>query len=167
MNIADIRLMYDYNNWANRLLLEKSELVTPEQFGAQTNHSFGSLHGTLLHTLDTEWSWRILLDKGEFVDEMKVEEFQTLAAVRARWEADEQAWDEYLSRLTDADMLNNVHYDLPEGGFRDRVLWHCLWHVVNHGMQHRAEAAHLLTQYGQSPGGLDFTRYMNIRNGVE
>jgi len=40
-------------------------------------------------------------------------------------------------------------------------LWHCLWHVVNHGTQHRSEAAALLTRFNQSPGDLDFTVFMN------
>jgi len=30
-------------------------------------------------------------------------------------------------------------------------------------MQHRSEAANLLTTYGQSPGDLDFTRWLNER----
>ncbi len=42
-----------------------------------------------------------------------------------------------------------------------RVLWHCLLHVVNHGTQHRSEAAAILTGYGYSPGGLDFTMFLN------
>jgi uncharacterized damage-inducible protein DinB len=43
------------------------------------------------------------------------------------------------------------------------VLWHCLVHVVNHGTQHRSEAALLLTNDGQSPGDLDFTLFLNSR----
>jgi len=166
MNLSDIRLMYDYNQWANGLILAKSALVTAEQFNAPTTHSWGSLRGTLIHTLDTEYGWRVLCDQGELSFDMKPEDLPTLEAVKARWDEENAAWDEYLSRLTDADMDNIVRYKIPEG-VRERVLWHCLWHVVNHGMQHRAEAAHLLTQYGQSPGNLDFTVYMNIRNGIE
>src|SRR5438552_7817961 len=50
---------------------------------------------------------------------------------------------------------------IPGGIVRERVLWHCLFHLVNHGTQHRSEAAALLTGYGQSPGGLDFTALLN------
>jgi uncharacterized damage-inducible protein DinB len=164
MNLTDIQLLFEYNNWANHLILTKGAQVTPEQFVAPTTHSFGSLHATLVHTLDSEWSWRIALETGEWnLEEMKPEDYPAIESVLARWSEEEAAWNAYLSRLTDADMTRIVRYDLPEGGFRERVIWHCLYHVVNHGMQHRSEAAHMLTQYGQSPGGLDFTRFLNDR----
>ncbi|MCB0024762.1 MAG: hypothetical protein KDD91_17125, partial [Caldilinea sp.] len=48
-----------------------------------------------------------------------------------------------------------------EGGrMRERVRWHCLLHVVNHGTYHRGETAALLTGLGHSPGELDFTVYL-------
>jgi uncharacterized damage-inducible protein DinB len=34
-------------------------------------------------------------------------------------------------------------------------------HVVNHGTHHRSGAAAILTDYGHSPGGLDFTAFLN------
>ena len=164
MNRADIQLMYEYNDWANSLILATSAQVTPEQFVAPTTHSFPSLRATLVHTLDAEWSWRILLTTSQVsLDELKPEDFPTIEAVQARWDEEQAAWHTYLDSLTDADMTRIVHYDLPEGGYRDRVLWHCLYHVVNHGMQHRSEAAHMLTQYEQSPGDLDFTRFLSQR----
>ncbi len=166
MKIEDIRLLYDYNQWANERILTKSAEVTPAQFDAPTTYSWGSLRGTLVHTLDTEFGWRVLVQTNAWTADLKPEALPTLAAVKTRWDEENAAWDAYLSRLTDADMTHVVRYEIPEG-VRERVLWHCLWHVVNHGMQHRSEAAQMLTDYGHSPGNLDFTVYMNIRNGIE
>ena len=45
-----------------------------------------------------------------------------------------------------------------EGGVS---LWQALAHVVNHGTQHRAEAAALLTTVGCSPGDLDMIDYID------
>ncbi|MEO8397513.1 MAG: DinB family protein [Chloroflexota bacterium] len=164
MNLSDIQLMYEYNNWANHVILAKSAEVTPEQFVAPTTHSFGSLRGTIVHTLDAEWSWRVRLQANEDVEELKPEDFPTIESVRQRWQEEEAAWGAYLGGLSDADMPRIISYAIP-GGTRERVLWHCLYHVVNHGMQHRSEAAHMLTQYEQSPGGLDFTLFLNTRTG--
>jgi len=162
MNLADIQLIYEYNNWANGLILAKSAEVTPEQFVAPTTHSFPSLRATLVHTLDAEWSWRMRLQADEDVEELKHEDYPTIESVRQRWDEEEAAWSAYLNGLTDDNLSGIVRYSIPNG-YRERVLWHCLYHVVNHGMQHRSEAAHMLTQYGQSPGGLDFTRFLNER----
>jgi uncharacterized damage-inducible protein DinB len=72
----------------------------------------------------------------------------------------------YLNSLHDSDMEKIVRYEIPEG-LRERVLWHCLVHVVNHGTQHRSEAAAMLTSFGHSPEGIDFTRFLNQRAGLE
>lgn len=164
MHIADIRLMFEYNTWANRLILAHSALVTPEQFSAPTTHSFGSLHGTLVHILDSEFGWRRIIETGKAgFDEITPADVPTVEAVRERWDAEDAAWLAYLGQLSDADMGRVIRYELPEGGVRARVLWHCLYHVVNHGTQHRSEAAHMLTQYHQSPGDIDFTLFLRQR----
>jgi uncharacterized damage-inducible protein DinB len=38
-------------------------------------------------------------------------------------------------------------------------VWQMLVHVVNHGTQHRSEAAALLSAEGRSPGELDMINY--------
>lgn len=91
MNMQDIRDMYDYNYWANRRLLGMAEKVTPEQFIAPSSQSSGSLRGTLVHTLDAEWSWRLLLQGQGFQPELNAADFPTVAAVRQRWQEEEQA----------------------------------------------------------------------------
>jgi uncharacterized damage-inducible protein DinB len=87
--------------------------------------------------------------------------FPTVDVVEQRWNAEERAMRDYLAHLTDDNLTAYVRYTTPEGDKRERVLWHCLLHVVNHGTQHRSEAAAILTGYGSSPGDLDFTVFLN------
>ena len=163
MNIRDILTIYDYNYWANRRILAASAQVSPERFLAPATHSFGSLRGTLAHTLDGERAWRMLYQHQtlDYFGAMKEAAFPTFAMLQQRWNEEERAMRDYLAQLTDANMTDYVRYTVPEGHKRERLLWHCLWHVVNHGTQHRSEAAVILTEYGSSPGELDFTAFLN------
>lgn len=163
MNRQDLLLLYDYNYWVTHQILTASAQVSPEQFQAAPRHSFGSLRGTLVHTLDAETAWRMLCQHNtlDFFDQLTAEMFPTVEGLAQRWQAEEHAMRDYLTRLTEADLATYVRYTTPEGARRERVLWHCLWHVVNHGTQHRSEAAAILTDYGASPGELDFTVFLN------
>ncbi|MBZ0280081.1 MAG: DinB family protein [Anaerolineae bacterium] len=163
MNKQDIREIYEYNYWANYLLLDMTEKVTPEQFVTPSSHSFSSLQGTLVHILDAEWGWRVLLQSQGSTPLLKAEDFPTVDVLRQRWQEEEKAMWDYINRLSDEDLMGIVRYPGDEDVTRERVLWHCLFHVINHGMQHRSEAANLLTTYGQSPGEIDFTVFLNER----
>jgi uncharacterized damage-inducible protein DinB len=92
---------------------------------------------------------------------LKEADFPTCDLVEQRWNKEEQAMRKYLALLTDEDLTDYIRYTTPEGAKRERLLWHCLLHVVNHGTQHRSEAAVILTEYGCSPGELDFTAFLN------
>jgi uncharacterized damage-inducible protein DinB len=163
VNIRDILTLYDYNYWANRQILAASAHVSTEQFVAPTAHSFGSLRGTLVHTLDGERAWRMLYQHQTlaYFGMMEEDAFPSLDVLEQHWNQEERAMRDYLAQLTDDDMTDYVRYTVPEGHKRERLLWHCLWHVVNHGTQHRSEAAAILTEHGCSPGELDFTAFLN------
>lgn len=163
MNIRDIQTIYAYNDWANQRILAAAAQVSQEQFTAPAPHSYGSLRGSIVHTLDAEYAWRMLLQHKtlDHFRELKEDDFPTVDALVGRWREEERARRAWLVTLTDADVEGTIRYTTPEGGTRERVLWHCLWHVVNHGTQHRSEAAAILSEYGYSPGGLDFTAFLN------
>ena len=162
MNIQDILLIYDYNYWANKRILTSAKKVTQEQFLAPAEFPYGGPRGTLVHILETEWAWRVRYEgHADETGELLETEFPSLAAVEARWKEEESAMRAYLAGLRDEDLEKGITYPIEAGKTRTRILWHCLVHVVNHGTQHRSEAAALLTRYGQSPGDLDFTVFLN------
>lgn len=163
MNIRDILTLYDYNYWATRRILAASVDLRPEQFLIPTMHSFGSLRGTLVHTLDSECAWRMLCQHQTLAYFGAIEEavFPTFDMLEQRWNEEERAMRDYLAHLADEDLAEYVRYTTQDGDERERLLWHCLFQVVNHGTQHRSEAATILTDYGHSPGELDFTAFLN------
>src|SRR5262245_34566564 len=85
----------------------------------------------------------------------------TVDVVEQRWKEEERAMCDELARLSDDDLTDYVGYTTPEGEKRERLLWHCLVHVVKDETQHHSQAAAILRGYGHSPGGLDFTLVLN------
>ncbi len=172
MNGEDVKLLFGFNYWANHRILDTAAKVSPEQYAAPTELGLGykSLRGTMIHLMEAEWSWRLRwetflrapLSKNASDDKDLTEaDFPTLAALRDRWVEEESAMWAYLAARTDAEINGIIRYPLPSGGVRERVLWHSFVHLVNHGTQHRSEAAALLTMYNQSPGELDFNGFLN------
>ena len=157
MKPAEIGTMYDYNYWANERILGTASTISQETFIAPSGFPRGSLRGTLLHILDAEFGWRMLLQHGTEEPDLAESDFPTLASIRSRWRDEEAAMRAYIGELSEQALETVVRYTNPQGAKRERVLWHCLYHLVNHGTQHRSEAAAILTEHGSSPGDIDFS----------
>lgn len=86
MQRQDMLTLYDYNYLGDGTDFSRSEQVSPEQFLASTNHSHGSLRGTLVHTLDTEYGWRMLCQHNILTPDMHAADFPALDALTQRWQ---------------------------------------------------------------------------------
>ena len=163
MNIRDIHFLFEYNYWANKKILTAGAGVAPEQFIAPASFPFGGLRGTLVHLVDGERLWRVLFETQIVTEDQDLVEtdFPTFESLEKQFRDEEELMRGYLNRLTDEDMDGHLRYTTTSGIQRDRIMWHCFVHLVNHGTQHRSEAAALLTDYGHSPGDLDFTVFLN------
>ena len=172
MKIDEIKLLCDYNDWADARLLAACTRVSLEQYTALTPYGHGGLRATMVHILDNIWQQRITLQgyyKEPLADEaaydateLHEDAFPTLAVLRERWLIEQQEMRAYLDTLTEETLNGTIRYVIP-GAMRERVVWHILLDVIIHATQHRSEAAALLTGYGQSPGDFDFTMFMNER----
>ncbi len=142
MNKADIQLLFEYDAWAWQRVLAQAARLTPEQYVAPAPTPQGSLRGTLVHGLSAERTWLLRWQGESPAALLREEDVPTYAALAAAWEA------------------ATLQYKTTKGAPMTNVLWQIIAHVVNHGTQHRSEAAMILTQYGYSPGDLDFIVFL-------
>ena len=156
MTADEIRILFDYSYWATERILRTALLVTPEQFNAPNTSSHGSLRGTLFHTMTAQITWRTRLERVPPPVEMPCATPQELKDV---WAAEEARLRAYLQTLGDADLSASVSYKNSKGVPFEEPLWQILMHMLNHGTQHRAEAAAMLTDFNHSPGDVDMILY--------
>src|SRR5260370_21641458 len=86
MDLAEVRELFTYNAWANRVFFDALGAVPSESYVRDLKSSHGGLHGTLCHIVWAEELWlsRWLAQPGPAVAQGK--DLPTLAAARARWE---------------------------------------------------------------------------------
>lgn len=157
MRVDDMRLQFDFYYWATAKILEQVEQLTAEQFVAPPALGERSVRELLAHLLDVEVSWREGWRTGTQrgnVPYIEAGEFANAVELAERWRIEELVLRESLDNLNDADL------DQPfiDGAEFDAV-WKVMQHVLYEGMQHRSEAAMLLTGLGYSPGDLTFAGF--------
>lgn len=161
MRIDEIRLLFDYNYWANGKILTAAATLESTQFTEPLVAAHPPIRDTLIHALDAEYGWRLLLQHGQSSPVLHPSDFPSVAALVTRWRDEEREMRAYLAALDDDAVSAVTTYASDSGEPRERSLWHALIHVVNHGTQHRSEAALMLTIVGSSPGELDVMVFLS------
>jgi len=160
VNKNDIQLLYRYNAWANARILNAAAKVTHDQFTAPATFPHGGLHSTLTHVLSAEWIWRRRWEGISPPAVLKPEEFRTLEALCDRWQAEERNLITFIESVPEEKLQSYFDYRTTKGQPMRNILWQVMLHVVNHGTQHRSEAAALLTDCGHSPGDIDLIVFL-------
>ena len=153
MNADDIRYLAAYDRWATVKVLDAAVGIDESTWSATNAIDERGLGGILVHQLGATQRWRNGLAETGLRPRPEREPLPTIEALRAAWEAEWSEWAAWLPTIDQA-FLDRV----DEEGV---AFWQCLAHVVNHGTQHRSEAAALLTALGHSPGDMDFTVFLN------
>jgi len=94
-----------------------------------------------------------------------VADFTSLDVVQRRWDEVCQSRRAYLESLDEAALLATIRWNRDTGPV-DLPRWQALMQCANHGTQHRAELAAMLTDFGQSPGDLDFMVFSLEQRGI-
>lgn len=161
MNREYIQTLYRYNQWANTRILDTAVKLSPEQYLAPSEHPHHYLRGVLTHILFAQWIWLKRWMGESPTTRLKPDDFPTFESLRKRWAEEEAELMRFVEEITDERLNAPFRYTSTEDVKYENLLWESMAHVVNHGMQHRSEAAAILTELGFSPGDLDlilFTR---------
>ncbi|HEX6869428.1 MAG TPA: DinB family protein [Candidatus Limnocylindrales bacterium] len=150
MTPDEVRALFAYDRWATRKVLVMLDDIPDDLWAETTAIGDRGLGGILVHHLGASQRWRNGFQDTGIEPSPEREPLPTVDELRARWEAEWVAVDAWLPTLTDG-FVTHVEEGVP--------VWQMLVHVVNHGTQHRAEAAALLTTAGRSPGELDLIVY--------
>jgi uncharacterized damage-inducible protein DinB len=147
----DIRFLFGYDRWATERILAALDDIPAEVWSRGDAVGERGLGSILVHHLGASQRWRHAIQQLEG-EPPRPEKEPLLATdeLRRRWATEWAAVDAWLPAMDDA-FLTHVE----EGA----TVWQMLAHVVNHGTQHRSEAAALLTDAGHSPGDLDMIDY--------
>jgi uncharacterized damage-inducible protein DinB len=163
MTPEEMRVLYDYNAWANRRQLEAVGKVSTEEFLRPMGSSFGSLRDTTAHIYGAESVW---LDRfqgrspGALPD---VQQFQNVAGLKEKWLEQEGRLLVFVGGLRQEDLDRVIEYKTFNFGVYRNALWQSMQHVVNHGTYHRGQVTTLLRQLGAQPVLTDLMHYYRER----
>jgi uncharacterized damage-inducible protein DinB len=156
-----IRIFSDYHTWANERILAACDGLSDAQFVAAGSASFSSIRDTLVHTMWAQWNW-LLRWRGEpNPPRFDPAAYPDVGAVRRHWAAIDGETHAFVAGLDEAALETTCRYVNSRDEPMAHPLWQLMLHQVNHGTQHRSEVAAILTEYGHSPGWMDFTVYLD------
>jgi uncharacterized damage-inducible protein DinB len=154
-----LRQLYDYHYWANHRMLTAAERLTAGQLHQQQGHSWGSVHGTLLHMMNAEWIWLWRWNGESPQAFLSPDDYPNQATLRARWDNLESEMLAFVTAQTRASLERVLTYTTTAGQARSLILWQAMAHVPNHGTHHRAELAAMLTFMNVPHPENDLNRY--------
>ena len=151
MDLAEVRELFAYNAWANRVCFDALGAVPPPAYLRDLKSSHGGLHGTLCHIVWAEELWlaRWVARPGPAVAQGK--DLATLAAARARWERVETERRGFVAAFPERRLADTVVVRPTTGGEFVHPFPQMFRHVVDHSSYHRGQLVTLLRQLGIAP----------------
>lgn len=154
-----IRLLFQYNLWADRRLLDVCASLTNEQFTRSLGSSFSSVRDTLAHLYGAEYIWNERIQGRSTATLPQGTDFPDLASVRAKLEGMDLYFIDYVSKLSQQDLDRVMRYKSVGGNEFSNPLWQSLHQLTNHGSYHRGQVVTLLRQLGVKPVSTDLIAF--------
>src|SRR6478752_420151 len=103
MDVADIRVLFGYDRWATRRVLNAAQGIAPAVWSRPEVVGERGLGGILVHALGAHARWRNAWQGRSDKPRPEREPLLSPEDLRLRWESEWGELDDYLDGLTDAD----------------------------------------------------------------
>jgi len=155
-----IHKLYAYNEWANRRVLAAATGLNDAEL-REDRAGMESIGETLRHIARAQHGWVSFWTATERTRIAELPEAGVMEAIGELFRSSRDELRMFVESL-DGSSLERTYEDTDDEGRPVTFhLWEMMVHVMNHGTQHRSEAAAALTVLGRSPGDLDFCDFID------
>jgi uncharacterized damage-inducible protein DinB len=165
MNLADIRHLFDYTEWANDLAMGAAANLSDENLRRDFGISHKSIFGTLVHMAGAEWIWWERWNgrspaKAEAWSLWSTDSCADLVALKQRWTDLVNGRTQFISKLDEERLAGELAFKLLSGDPNSMRLVDQMQHVVNHATMHRGQIVGMIRQLGIDPPATDLLFYL-------
>ena len=165
MNLAYIRRLFDYTEWATDLALDAAAKLSDENLMRDFGISHKSIFGTLVHMAGAEWIWSERWNgrspaKAEAWSKWSAESCCDVATLKERWNDLVNSRAQFMSQLDEERLTAELAFRLLNGDASSMRLIDQMQHVVNHATLHRGQVVGMIRQLGLDPPSTDLIFYL-------
>lgn len=139
--------LYDQHYWAHHRVWSCIMTLTDEQFDYELNYSRGSVRSQSVHVLLAEHMWFRYLTTG-LRPVLTEADFPKRSDIQTGYTAIEREARAYIEHLTPEELAREVHHPMAQPREYLCAVHQVLTHLVQHGLDHRAQILAGLHQFG-------------------
>jgi len=154
-----VLLLFQYNQWADRRLLDACASLSNEQFTRNLGSSFSSVRDTVVHLYGAEYVWNERIHGRSPSALISGAGFPDLASIRTKLEEMDAYYIDFVSKMTQQDLDRVIRYKSFSGDEFSNPLWQSLHQLTNHASYHRGQVVTMLRQLGVKAVSTDLIMY--------
>ncbi len=165
MNLADVKRLFVYTEWANGLAMEAAAKLSDDDLRRDFTISHRSIFGTLLHMAGAEWLWLERWNgrspgRNEAWLLWTTDSCADLGVLNERWRDVIDRRTQFVSQLDEDRLATDLAFKLLSGDPSSMPLVDQMQHVANHATLHRGQVVGMIRQLGIDPPSTDLLFFL-------
>jgi uncharacterized damage-inducible protein DinB len=158
MTLEEIKILWDFNTWADSLVFDAVARLSPEQYQGDMQSSHGGILGTLAHIVSAQRGWLGRWTNDWPMQQPSLQDVASVEELRGHWQQVGEKMQQFLGTLSDA-KLQELMTTTSQSGQVTNSYWQMIQHVVDHSSYHRGQIVTMLRQSGVTPPSTGLIRF--------